>query len=108
MKLYFEGENEEHCYSLDAVKAHMEIYGWEEMELYEAKRQEADGFFYCRYYFNIGERDNGECGKHCDGYTPRNGKSGCCTHYSLKLYEPGKKVVLVRNRNKFKLKTTKT
>ena len=108
MKLYFEGKNEEHCYGVWVFKTDMEIYGLEEMELYEAKRQDADGFFWCNYYSNIGERNNGECGKHCEGYTPRNGKSGCCTHYSLKLYEPGKKVVLLRNGNKFKLKTNRT
>ena len=40
--------------------------------------------FYCKadatsypYYADNGERN---CGKECDNYSPRNGKSGCCRH----------------------------
>jgi hypothetical protein len=33
------------------------------------------------------------CGKVCDEYEPRNGKSGCCKHMSF-CYEPGREYLL--------------
>jgi hypothetical protein len=41
------------------------------------------------------ERSEGGCGKVCKYYNPKNGKSGCCKHYSLKFYEPTDKSITI-------------
>ena len=86
--LYFTSKQDEECFSKEYFEGLMEYEGWDEMTLFKAKRQNINGFFWCNYYSNVGDKSEGGCGFQCKGYKPRNGKSGCCKHYSLKLYEP--------------------
>lgn len=69
-----------------------------EIELYEAVPGKESGFFWCRDVGLPGE--DGDCGKLCDGYAPKNGKTGMCRHRSNKFYLIGKKVVIKINQNK--------
>ena len=94
-KLYFASERDEYCYPLAYHMADTKKDGLEEIELVEADRDSIDSVFYCGEYMGIGE--DGDCGFKCDGYSPKNGKSGMCRHRSNVLYEHGKIV-------KFKVK----
>lgn len=62
-----------------------------EFELIEAKPIKDAGFFWCREFEFAGEKSEVGCGKYCPSYSPRNGKSGCCKHYSTTFYEPTEK-----------------
>ena len=84
MKYYFETKESEMCYSKG--------YFDKGTEVFEAIPSPMPGFFFCREYEHIGE--NGSCGHQCDGYTPKNGKSGLCKYRSNKMYEPGEKVTI--------------
>lgn len=96
MKYYFETQNDEICYNLQGIKAIMQCEGEEEMEVYEAKNQEALGMFWCSYHQSIGDKEIDTCGKSCNAYKPRNKRSGCCSHYSTKFYTPSNKKVTIR------------
>jgi hypothetical protein len=64
------------------------------MKLFEAIEQKGvEGYFWCNHFEAVSEKDGMTCGKMCNSYAPRNGKSGCCTHYSLKFYEPSEKTL---------------
>jgi len=93
-KYYFIGEGDELCYNLARVKN--EFYGETSAEVYEAIPVKMDNIFYCRFFNTCGEKgcDFDKCGKECIEYDPRNGKSGCCKHYSKRFYEPGNKITL--------------
>lgn len=76
-KLYFEIGQEEMCYPLswfeDRIKeGDMVIY------LKEAKRDFKSGIMWCSIEGDFIEKGDGTCGKHCQSYEPRNGKSGRC------------------------------
>lgn len=49
------------------------------LELSEHIIERGTGYFYCSEYDEVGEVGN--CGKRCDEYEPRNGKSGICKHH---------------------------
>lgn len=75
-KLYFRSEDDEYCYSLDY---HLEIAkqdGLTEVELFEAIPDRDHGW--CGLFGGVLITGESECGKVCDGYDPRNGKSGIC------------------------------
>ncbi len=88
MKLYFETKHSEHCYSED--------YFEEGQEVFEAVPEKILGIFWCKKDCEVWEKDihYNPCGKNCKNYSPRNGKSGCCKHYSNIVYSQGKKVIL--------------
>jgi hypothetical protein len=97
MKLYFASVNDEICYPLSYFKMLMEYEGYEEMELIEAEKSKIpDGYFWCKSYECICEKDDYLCGKICKGYEPRNGKSGCCKHYSLVGYDHTEKILKLK------------
>lgn len=50
------------------------------LKIYKAERQLGTGTFYCNEYQEWGEVGD-SCGKSCDGYKPRNCKSGICQHH---------------------------
>jgi hypothetical protein len=96
--LYFASKFDEMCYEKEYFLAKMEHEGLDEMELFPALKYKEPGAFWCRHYEASGESGVDGCGKFCPGYTPRNGKSGCCVHYSTAFYEPAKEpIVLKRN-----------
>ena len=88
MKFYFETADSELCYTL----AYFKEYGLPEMELYEAIPSRVSGEGWCNEYECILEK--GDCGRFCDSYSPKNGKSGMCRHKSNKMFEHGEKVTI--------------
>mgnify|MGYP000968237924 FL=1 len=87
-KLYFLTADAELCYKGEYL---LEEAGVDELEVYSANPIKDDSLFYCKEFESCGEK--GECGKDCEGYEPRNGKSGCCKHLG-QLYEHGDKVII--------------
>jgi hypothetical protein len=94
-KLYFK-EDDEMCYPLSYFKWLLDYENLEELTLYEAQRQDVPDYFWCREHQLPIEKSKGGCGKVCEFYKPKNSKSGCCKHYSLKFYEPTDKVLTIR------------
>ena len=95
LKLYFKTNVDERCLPLSYFTWLMDFDYLHDLTLYEAERQDVDGFFWCREYEAPMDKNEGGCGKDCEFYIPRNGKSGCCKHYSLKFYEPSDKVKIL-------------
>jgi len=60
---------------------------------YEAVKVTGTDLFFCIHFQEVCEK--GHCGKECEFYKPRNGKSGCCSHVG-QLYEPTSKFVEVK------------
>jgi len=54
----------------------------------EAVRVTGEGFFYCKKYNAAGITADSGCGKLCEFYEPRNGKSGICKYWGY-TYEEG-------------------
>jgi hypothetical protein len=95
VQYYFESENSELCYSKKYFQNLMEYEGWTEIEVIKAIPEEVYPYFWCEHYGTYGERGiDFSCGISCKHYTPRNGKSGCCKHYSKKFYSHGEKIIL--------------
>ena len=69
------------CYKLEAQYDHMREHGIEEMDIYLAEREINAPYFFCREFGEVGEKGQGTCGRHCEAYQPRNGRSGVCKHY---------------------------
>lgn len=89
-KFYFRTENDECCYTLEYHLIDAKDEGLTEIELFEAEKETVEGMFYCREA--DAQTEEGFCGKQCEGYDPRNGKSGMCKHKQNHFYTPGKKV----------------
>jgi len=73
-KFYFRKEDDEMCYTLEYHIMEAKDEGLEEIELFEAVPDKLDGFFWCKAVSETTE--DGFCGKQCDDYEPKNGKSG--------------------------------
>lgn len=89
-KFYFQSEDAEICWPLEY---HLDIARFEgvySVELFEAIPTKLSGWFWCKHIAEVGE--DGYCGKVCNGYKPRNGKSGMCKYRSNTLYTHGNKV----------------
>jgi len=94
---YFASRYDEFCYPLSYFKELLELDGeWEEMKLYKAVRSYVPGWFWCHFFGAVGDKSEGTCGKLCDGYAPRNKKSGCCKHYSLIMYECSDEFIILK------------
>ena len=91
MKYYFQTPQSERAYTLAYHIEAARKLGLPEIALYEAIPVEFPGFFWCRHSDQMGEA--GVCGADCEGYTPKNGRSGCCRHYSKRFFEVGNVVV---------------
>ncbi len=89
-KFYFRSVEDELCYTADHHMANAKDEKLTEVELFEATPEKVDGFFWCRAVDECTE--DGYCGKQCEDYEPKNGKSGMCRHKG-RLYTPGKKVI---------------
>ncbi len=90
-KLYFQDKNAEICEPKESILDMMRFEGYDELEVYEAKKDIGSDFFFCRDVWEVGEK--GECGKQCKSYQPRNGKNGICKH-NAPVYEHGEKITL--------------
>lgn len=94
MKLYFSELDDERCYTLNQIKTDMEYEQIGELEVTEAKRVTGESYFYCTKFHDVGEVGQ-DCGKNCEGYSPRNHKNGRC-RYSGYCYEPTDKKRIIR------------
>lgn len=87
MKYYFSELEEEHCYELSYFYDLMEENNLKELKLKPAVPIHGEGLFWCKHYCEVGESNNGTCGKICPKYHPRNGKNGICKNWSY-TYRP--------------------
>ena len=101
-KHYFDNEDEGFCYGISYFKELMKEEDISEMELYEGVREIGQDHFFCNHFQEVGIKDEGQCGRICEGYSPRNGKNGRCKH-SKNTYFPGQKYRLLKTGNQFKL-----
>lgn len=79
-KLYFREGDDEVAYDLETHYDYMRSEGIKELKVYRAKAEIGTGMFWCQEYQEIGDTKE-SCGKQCEAYKPRNGKSGICKHY---------------------------
>ena len=91
---YFEDSESEVCYTKQYFIDYMTDHDITEMELLEAEPEKMDGIFWCSKQLFCGDGSEETCGKQCNDYEPRNGKSGCCRFYTTTLYIHGKKITL--------------
>lgn len=89
-KSYFRTEDDERCYPLDYHLTDAKDEGLTEIELFESIPIRVDGMFWCKAVDEYGE--DGICGRQCEQYEPKNGKSGMCRHKGH-FYEHGNKVM---------------
>jgi len=64
------------CYKIESHLAYMVLSNITKMNIVLAERDINSDYFFCQHYKETGEK--GQCGKSCDAYSPRNGKSGAC------------------------------
>lgn len=92
---YFRNKESETCHSEAYFQELMKENGLTQVEVYKAEAiknsMDALGYFYCTHFQAMGTK--GCCGKICDEYSPRNGKSGCCRHVG-RMYWIGETVTL--------------
>ena len=93
-KYYFESSSDEICYSESYFLEMMVENKTSAIELYEAIPEKIEGIGYCLKYCEVMEQSENPCGKHCDHYNPRNGKSGICRSWTNTVYSHGEKIVL--------------
>lgn len=94
-KMYFIKYQEDECYDMPTIKDMMKSDGISQMEVEEAEMSTGTGMFYCSALGEVGETSEGGCGKFCDKYKPRNGKSGRCRSHK-NVYSPTGKVITVK------------
>ena len=98
-KLYFENNDYEFCFPEAYFQDLMKENWLYEIEVFEAEKYKIGHIFWCKEFQAIGETELDQCGRECKLYSPRNGKSGACKHYSKTLYKPGEKVILKLKNN---------
>lgn len=81
-KFYFETEESEIAYTLEYFDETLV----RPFTIFEAVPEKVEGFFFCKAVFECAEE--GQCGKTCEDYSPKNGKSGICRHKG-RLFAPG-------------------
>lgn len=55
--------------------------GLSEMKIWLANRITDEQYFFYKNFAEVGDKQEAWCGKFCQEYNPRNGKSGACKHY---------------------------
>ena len=85
---FFSGEDEELCYPLWKHLMWAREKDEKEVTVYKAEPIKVHGYMFCKLH---GAGEDGNCGKICTDYIPRNGKRGVCKHRG-KLYQAGQKV----------------
>ncbi len=96
--MYFYPYDADECLPMDIQKDIMKSDGVTTRTMYKAKAIPTHVVAYCKEFDEVIAKDHpfilfDGCGKSCDGYEPRNGKSGRCKHHSH-CYEPGEEVVI--------------
>ena len=91
-KLYFR-EDDECCYPLDVFYDEMQDDGITEMKVFEAVPYTGKDCCFCQATNEICYSDEYPCGKNCEDYEPKNGKSGMCKH-KKRCYTIGKEVII--------------
>jgi len=83
MKYYFCDAYDEsvRCHTLKFLQDYANENEITDLRIVEAKIETGTSYFYCTEYGEIGETGE-SCGKTCDKYLPRNGKSGRCKSHS--------------------------
>lgn len=84
---FFFRNSEDSCYKIENHLDYMRFYELDKLELWLAVREVKSPYFYCRHYGEVGDKTEGNCGKVCVGYAPRNGISGVCTHHGYTYSE---------------------
>lgn len=92
MKLYFTNMDDEMCFPISSIKDMMRLNGVSEIEAIEAKPDNVHEYFWCRAVDEVCE--NGECGKCCIHYEPKNSISGMCRHKSRTYSPSGNKIII--------------
>lgn len=86
MAKYYFKKDDENCYEIEAHLDYMQENGLKDMDVIEAKRELGTGYFFCKYYLEVGEVGQ-SCGvSECENYVPNNGKNGRCK-FSGYVYE---------------------
>ena len=98
-KFYFLSKDSEVCYPLEYVKMLMDLNGLVSLDIYPAVMSKVPNMFWCKHYELIGDKTEDSCGKRCNHYQPKNGKSGCCVHYSNRMYEPADEPITINLTN---------
>lgn len=91
---YFKYKDSEICHSKEYFNEYMISNKINKMQVYKAYKDKVNGIFWCNTYAFCGDDSENTCGKQCDEYEPRNGKSGCCKAYTTTLYMHGEKITL--------------
>ena len=90
-KLYFSEDIDggESAYTKDSLIEEMREIGLSLITVYPAIRETKTDYYFCKAVGEVYEKGDeyDSCGKECDLYDPRNGKSGCCRHRGY-CYEP--------------------
>jgi len=95
-QLYFEDIDSNICRSEEYFQNIMKRDGLQEMKVLEAFPYREEGLFWCYIAHEVADKSDQPCGKECNHYEPRNGKSGCCKHYTRQFYHHGDEVTLAR------------
>jgi hypothetical protein len=97
--LYFCKEfDEERCYPLENLKSRGSLMGLRQITVTKAIPINDKDIFYCQALDFAGLKLEGECGKSCNSYSPKNGKSGMC-RYQGKCYEPTGESQIIKIKN---------
>ena len=94
--LYFEEENGESCWDIGEFQDRIQD-GEKEIFLREAKRDFGSGFMWCKEDCECVESGDDICGRSCENYKPRNGKSGRCVHLDNTFTPIGEVLVLTED-----------
>lgn len=93
--MYFKKGKEEMCYDLETIRDHMRIDHIKELQVFEAEIDIGTGTFYCSKFGGVGDNSDMGCGKTCDEYAPRNGRSGIC-RYKRNTYSQTDRLVWIK------------
>lgn len=95
-KFYFSPHEEETCYHKQYYLDYMKQNRIKEMTVFEAKAEIGSDMFFCKELLEVGMKGEGDgCGKMCEHYKPRNGKSGRCKHSGF-VYEQTEKSITLK------------
>lgn len=93
-KFYFKYKDSETCYSESYFINYMKDNDIDKIDVFEAIKERVEGAFWCKHECFCGDNSQDTCGQQCVNYSPRNGKNGCCRHYTTLMYTHGDKLRL--------------
>lgn len=98
MLFFRDWEDAELCYPKEHFMEEFQDKNLLEIRLYEAVPDKDKSYFFCRAVGEVCSIDSYSfgCGKNCDDYCPRNGKSGICKHKTF-CRQPNREFWLSRN-----------